>query len=176
MASTFGRIVDTAGKLIDLSTRLDSNPAKEKAGGYAVWGPGGASGQLFSCEVGTIRGEAKRAKYRALSLEKALRVQSDFLRDPFTDPVRTTVSSWQTRDEEMRRYGGAVFFGYTGADNTREFDVISFSGSTEIVDQSISLLVGRELRLTNPQFVDRVMSISGGWEVYSELFGAYEGR
>ena len=128
-----GKVVVVARKLVRISRGLPSNTEKKKAGGVLTLALDGMSDRHV-IEVGKIASE-KGDKYTRLSQEKAFRLYADWLRNP-----RQTVSSWQTRQPEMDRWGGAVLFRPAGSCN-----IISFSGLTELCDEALSLLVGYKL-------------------------------
>jgi len=158
-------LVIEIGKLVELSTRLTSNPEPERRGGIASFLLSGHVYPLFSVRVGEISDVAEWDKYWGFSREKVYRVQSDFLRDP-----NNIVSSWQTREPEIGRYGGAVIFNLKG-DRTALYNIISFSGLDEQVDEAVALTMGFKLGWTNKDFLDRVLSASENhvfWELLKD--------
>ena len=101
-----------------------------------------------------------KKKYLRFSQEKAHRLYSDWLRDP------ASVSSWQTRQPEIDRYGGAVLFS-----SCQEYcNIISFSGLNELSDEALSLTLGYHLGFeTNSEFAERVINISKNI-VFKEMY------
>ncbi len=72
----------------------------------------------------------KRMKYLELVGEKALRLESGL--------DRSYVASWETRDPEKDRYGGAVVLPLLGTET-----ILSLSGLPEYADEAFCLLLGR---------------------------------
>jgi len=162
MVSVFGRMITNAGVLVRTSRKLESNPDPERSGGYLTWGVCNHSAR-FSARVGTLTDITKWDKYMALSQEKALRVMADYQRGP-----DLAISSWQSRDATMERYGGAVLFNLHGGSGENAVDIIAFSGLDEHVDEAVSLALGRDFGLVDEEFVKRVLEISGN-PVYKDL-------
>ena len=102
----------------------------------------------------------KLKKYHIFSREKIYRLQADWLRDP------TIISSWWTREEEIKRYGGAVLLPYE-----KGHTIFSFSGLDEHVDEAVSLMVGREY--ADDDSVRRIIEQSKNL-VYPEMFEMYQ--
>lgn len=92
---------------------------------------------------------------------------SDWLRDP-----ENTISSWQTRNRDDNRYGGAVLFN-PNKNPDRSGDIISFSGLTEEMDEALSLVLGGYAGIKTPIIRDRVLEISGNHNAYNELAAAF---
>ena len=164
MAGIFAMEKRLAEVLVDLSTRIDSNPDRSKRGGVLTLVPNEFA-IVITMNIGTVGDPAELATYFAFSREKAFRTYADFLRDPFH-----TVSSWQTRQEDINRYGGAVLF--RRGRISSPVDIISFSGLNEHVDEAISLIIGKEMRLASEDHIGRVIDISKNL-VYRELYEAY---
>lgn len=164
MSLEFGDITDIAVKLVGLSTELVSNPDRKMAGGIITWAPDNL-GSIHSARVGDVSDSYKWDSYRRFSQEKVYRTHAAFLISP-----DTTISSWQTRDKDEKKYGGAILFDQAGAKDSKE--IISFSGLKEPVDEAVSLVIGHELRHVSDDFVRQVIEVSGN-EVYHDLLQAY---
>jgi len=159
----FAQITELAAAardLVALSQKAPSNTHPEKAGGYLVIGSRGFE-ERYILKIGTCPAE-KEDKYRNLAQEKAHRLFSDWLRDPLT------ISSWQTREPKLDRWGGAVSFPIIG-ERSPSCDIISFSGLIEPADEALGLMLGYQFNLaTDPSFAERVISISAN-KVYREM-------
>lgn len=154
-------LVKVANRLVLISQRLPSNINPTDAGGYLTIGLDGFSTK-YILEIGTPN-PAERGLYWRFSQEKAHRLYSDWLRNP-----AETFSSWQTRQREANKYGGAVLFDRT-KDNGRPLcDIISFSGHTEHVDEAISLTLGNHLEIATPAVIDRIRNFSNN-QVFVEM-------
>ncbi|MBI2107423.1 hypothetical protein HYT57_05555 [Candidatus Woesearchaeota archaeon] len=149
-------LVSVAENLISTSKSLPANLNPDKSGGFLTVVLDDFS-RIFILEVGTYD-TVKKDKYIRFSQEKAYRLYSDWLRNP-----SETVSSWQSRQPEIDRYGGAVLF-----DNPRKglHSLVSFSGLNELTDEAISLMMGDQLDLKVD--VERVIGISNN-EVYRQM-------
>ena len=163
---TYKKITTMADELVKLSTTLDSNEAPERKGGVVLWAPKNMSSVQLA-RVGEVPNSGEWFLYERFAQEKAHRVYADFMRRP-----EHIVSSWQTRDKEIERYGGAVLF---PASKLEGVDIISFSGLKEHVDEAVSLKIGRELGLCYDGLVNEVINVSGN-KVYPELVQAYNNR
>jgi hypothetical protein len=111
-------IIDIAREWIVPACRIDG---RGKTGGYlCVASP---YGNHLMCIIGQIPNPEKEAQYRKFCQEKALRL----LR------LSSHISSWESRDEVGKMYGGAVL-----ADSNIVF---SFSGLTEHMDEAFAAIV-----------------------------------
>jgi hypothetical protein len=164
MNPLFTKIVSMAGELVDLSTKLDSNPDPQRAGGVVTWALDNIS-DINWARVGDIQVPSKWGAYERFSQEKIHRAYADFLRSS-----GTIISSWQTRDEAAKKYGGAILFNQHGTGPLKES--LSFSGLKEPVDEAVSLVIGTELRQVSDNFAQHVIEISDN-QVYHELREAY---
>lgn len=154
-----------ANSLVAISQKLPSNTNPTDAGGYLTIGLDGFLVK-YVLEIGTPN-PAERELYWRFSQEKAYRLYSDWLRNP-----AGTFSSWQTRQVEFNKYGGAVLFDKT-RDNERPLcDIISFSGHTEHVDEAISLILGHYQKIATPENIHRIITFSNN-EVFNEMFRAF---
>jgi hypothetical protein len=122
---------------------------------------------MFSGSIGEIATSEKKDDYKAFSREKAWRLQADMMREP-----ATTVSSWQTRNVDMRRYGGGVICNMDG-DRNKPHEIYTFSGLKEHVDEAVSLALALESGRVNEDFVKRVIGISNNG-VFEELWTAWK--
>jgi hypothetical protein len=171
MTLDFDRARDITEKLVRLSAGLPSNEAPERAGGYLTIGmetPGRVT-RIYSFPIGVMPsadGDETNLEelYRNFSREKFHRLQADWHRD------HSIVSSWQTRDVEMHRYGGGVLLLPEGCNNDGSHYIITFSGLKEHVDEATSLVLGRQLGLTQPDREKRIVQISDN-KVFDEMLG-----
>jgi len=155
-------VVEKTRSLVDLTTRMKSNPASERTGGYLSMAIGGPQ-NMQSCKIGRVPDPSEWGVYKKFSQEKIYRATADWLRDP------KTFSSWQTRDEKMERYGGAILL----PNLDRDFPhAISFSGLKEHCDEAIALLIGQHLNLSSPEQVDRIIRYSNN-RIYREMIEAF---
>jgi len=76
--------------------------------------------------IGMVTDRAKRRKYQYLCMEKAIRLSV------MEDERGVDVTSWQSRDEEKQRYGGAVL--------TETDYIFSFSGLPELCDEAAMII------------------------------------
>jgi hypothetical protein len=160
-------LLTTANRLVDLTTTLHSNPEPERRGGYLVVGADGLR-NFNVVRVGRIQDSEKATKYERLAQEKVHRLWAHWLRNP-----EVAVSSWQTRDENQRMYGGAVLF---SAPHERPC-VIGFSGHREGIDQAISMITGSYLQIATSDQVERILAVSQNPDnrtIYQELLAAYQ--
>jgi hypothetical protein len=162
-----GVICLTAIRLVALSRDLPSNPDQQKVGGYLTIGVDGLR-TMHTTLIGTVANPEKSNLYKRFSQEKAHRLQADWLRDP------SSVSSWQTRQESIERYGGAVLFKIPGEEADEAHCIISFSGLKEHVDEAVSLTLGYHLGLADDETVRRIVKVSNN-SVFPEMLKAYRG-
>lgn len=161
------RILQFARKLVSVAPELCSNSDKESK-----------SGHLFVCELNgynlnTVVSESIGAtscdrKYRRFAWEKAFRLASDVIRDP------NSVSSWQTRDANMDRYGGAVAL-RACAGLMPPYDIFSFSGSSQHTDEAICLNLVTLLGMIDDETANEIAKISGN-KVFDEMRHEYQKR
>lgn len=163
----FDKLVATAEELVELTKSLKSNTACERSGGVLTWGIDNLSYRR-SILIGTVDDPNMLEKYRRFSEEKAVRLYSDWLRNP-----KTAVSSWQSRNRDADKYGGAVLFGEDG-NTTESGEIISFSGLKEEFDEAVSLVLGDSLGILVPSRRERVLNISDSDFAYNELMAAYQ--
>lgn len=152
----------TANKLVYLSTKLPSNEAPERKGGELTIALRDM-GEIRIVPVGTVMDMDKASMYKRFSQEKAHRLYSDWLRNP------ETISSWQTRQEEIDRYGGAVLF----YDSNSAPGIISFSGLKEHVDEAVSLSIGKAQGWIDDNLIGKIIRVSKNL-VFPEMWDAYE--
>lgn len=154
-----------ASRLIRISNDLPSNPSSGRTGGYLTLMTTDPVIAVQSVLVGEVADSEKLAKYSNLSREKALRLQADRLRDG------ESISSWQTREPGIKRYGGAVFFAGEHASHRPGY-IVSFSGLAELTDEALSLTLGRFFKLGSDDIAQRVVEVSGN-KVYAEMQRAF---
>ena len=137
-----------------------------------LYGDNGFDGNLFSVrlleEVGIVGDPERLEAYRRFAQEKAHRLYADWLRNP-----TGTLSSWQTRDENIHRSGGAVLFPRSIQGDY--LSIVSFSGLKEAVDEAISLMLGNYRSMSSSEHNQRVVAASNNlvfpemWERFSSL-------
>ncbi len=154
-----------AGELVRLSTGLVSNPDPQRTGGAITWAFGHLS-TIRSARVGRISVPSKREDYLRFSQEMVYRTYAAFLREQ-----GTTISSWQTREESMKKYGGEILF--SPAEDKILKEAISFSGLDEHVCEAVSLVIGHELRQASDDHIKKVIAISNN-QVYHELLQTFK--
>jgi len=155
---------DLTKRLIDFSQELRSNPKPDKRGGALFIG----SKNLTDNQI-ILVGEYDPQKielYKRFAQEKAHRLLADWFREP------SCVSSWQTRDEAMKRYQGAVLWQDQSSKDPL-CNIVSFSGLAEPTDEAISLINGfYTFGQQNVDYVRAVADVSKN-KVFEELFSGY---
>jgi len=153
------KLLVVANSLVSISQKLPSNANPDRSGGILTIGLDNLSVRHV-LEIGNYTPREKE-RYLRFSQEKAYRVCADWLRDQ-----DNTISSWQTRQPEIDRYGGAVLFS-----SCQEYcNIISFSGLNELSDEALSLTLGYHLGFeTNSEFAERVINISKNI-VFKEMY------
>ena len=156
-------IIKETKRLIDISKTIETNTAPQKSGGYLTLGYGGFEKKKV-LPIGDFP-EEKAEKYFRLSQEKAHRVYSDWLRNP-----NETISSYQTRNPEENKWGGAVLF------NKDKGNIVSFSGLSEIADEALSLSLGFYLELMQDESYEKefekIVKISNN-NIFYEMFSKF---
>jgi hypothetical protein len=119
--------------------RLKSMYCPERAGGVLTVLR--RNGQLLlHAELGTIP-EEKWEKYHRLSVEKAVRLCKNF----------NHVSSWQSRDVMLKKYGGAIRAGDY---------ILSFSGLPELCDEAFVTVLALIFKFFNLNEASKIIDIS----------------
>ena len=154
----------TANSFIKISKDLISNKNPEKEGGYLTLALNAFSIKHV-LEIGNYNIE-KKEKYLRFSQEKAHRLYSDWLRDP------ASVSSWQTRQPEINKYGGAVLFNFVN-NLSPSCNIISFSGLNEHADETVSFMLAYHLNLANSSDLEKITRISKN-QVLEEMFKKFK--
>lgn len=131
------RILDEARLIMNLFLDLPNNPKPERQGGYITIVDRETGQILFVCKIGEIEDDAAR-DYFSFSQEKAGRLML----------WPQHVSSWQSRDEKNKQWGGAI--------KTFEF-ILSFSGLPELGDEAVMLLLAYSFNWIN---FDEMMNIA----------------
>ncbi len=121
----------------------------------------------------TLVGEimnGKGGKYSEFCVEKAKR--TSMLMDMDTDRAHPSdlLLSWESRNPEKQRWGGAVGCGISGY----RF-VFSFSGLSEMEDEAVMLLVVARLGVLE-NFIRRVAKVSGNSIITDNLRFTDEGQ
>ncbi len=117
---------------------------------------------ILKFEIGQIP-EEKYLRYLGLSYEKANRLCDNLAEGHY--------SSFQSRNPELDQWGGAILAGDY---------ILSFSGmSSELIDESIMLLLAIELKLIPNEVTDKIVSISRNHRFYDlgmEYFNIFKKR
>jgi hypothetical protein len=159
------RIKATASQLVEISRSLPSNPEPHRAGIHLTLATRYFA-EATDIDIGTVPDKAKRDKYQRLAREKAFRLEADWCRDP-----EHTVSSWQTRDDKLERYPGAVLIPIQS--DIHYHWIISASGFvTGALDEALSLTLGYALGVANEDTTRRIARVSNNL-VFPEMLGAY---
>jgi len=134
--------------IIPVLTNLPGNPKPHKKSGYLTIRQKADGKILLVAEIGNCP-FSKAEKYLRLSLEKGERL--------FRHPKH--LSSWQSRDPEKEKYGGAIV--------TNEF-ILSFSGFREYLDEAMVLVLAEFLRWISREQAEKIAAISNN-PFYREL-------
>jgi len=177
----FDELCRTVGELVSLSTELDSNPKREKKGGIFRYMPENriltGSSNPYIETIGEVQTD-KLNLYGAISGEKAARLYSDWLRAfKEGDPLKV-FSSWQTRDFDNSKYGGAILINHSNASvpaNQRSCDILSFSGLVEPLDEAVMVITGLEHDLLSSTQAGQIIRFSAN-STYKELYGKFYSR
>jgi len=123
---------------------------KGRKGGYFCLRILGADDFLIKpMLVGEVT-NGRDTRYIQLCQEKALRLEAEY-------PARGHVSSWQSRDPEQERWGGAIL----GPDEQNRQYAFSFSGLPELCDEVAMLLTAVKVgHLTQDEAIE-IARISG---------------
>ncbi len=149
-------VIEKAEYLIKISQELKENPSPEKSSGLLTIVLNGFSEEI-PLKIGDISLD-KELKYKRLSKEKAHRVFSHWLRNNYSKNPVEVVSSYQTRNKDEGKFGGAVLF---ERETGNEFpEIISFSGGSEFTDESISYILGENFGLAKEGLLYKVKNIS----------------
>jgi hypothetical protein len=100
---------------------------------------------ILVARIGEVS-QAKHQKYHDFSAEKALRLQTYSHSDGHQH-----VSSWQSRDPDQDRWGGAILAG---------MHILSFSGLPELADEALMLAVAVKLRLLSASKAMEIAQLS----------------
>lgn len=145
----FNQLYKTVERLVKLSTTLKSNPKKERKGGVFRYAPNNTieTGLVnpYTKKIGIVPDE-ELPLYQAISGEKMHRLFAHWLRSFNQGNPLDVFSSWQTRDFDRGKYGGAILTNTkrTGPANERMCDIFSFSGLYEPLDESVTTIAGLE--------------------------------
>ncbi|MBI4133442.1 hypothetical protein HY478_02405 [Candidatus Uhrbacteria bacterium] len=120
------RVAEAVGLVIEELDRA-VGASQERRGGYFCWTadqPGAPV--LVHALVGVVSSAEKSERYLRLSCEKAVRLAR----------LPRHHSSWESRDEQHERYGGAI---------RAKGAILSFSGFPETADEAAMLLAALKL-------------------------------
>jgi len=126
--------------IIPAIINLPKNPKPHKRSGYLTIRRKSDGRILWVAEIGDCP-QIKAKKYFEFSVEKGERL--------FHHPKH--ISSWQSRDSEKGRWGGAIV--------ANEL-IISFSGLPELLDEAAVLAFAIFLRWISPEQVEKIAKIS----------------
>jgi hypothetical protein len=111
------RILDGIEEVVSLACRTDGRPGRN-GGCLCIANPQGRVLAVF--QVGSVQDDEAAKRYWTFCQEKATRLGQN--------PEHT--SSWQTRDESVKKYGGAI--------RDEDGNIYSFSGLSEFLDEAVS--------------------------------------
>lgn len=116
----------------------------DRRGGYFCLKILGADGFLIRPMLAGEVTNGKDEKYVAFCQEKALRLEAEHA-------AHGHVSSWQSRDPEHDKWGGAVL----GPDDQKRQYAFSFSGLPELCDEAVMLLTAVQVgHLTKAEAIE----------------------
>jgi hypothetical protein len=125
---------DLIGKLREEFEKLQKEKCPDRPGGYFCFADG-ATGQIYVIARLGDPASAKAEKYMSLCQEKAFRLsQHD-----------RHASSWQSRDEDLDRFGGAIRGHAQRMSGVFQPVILSFSGLTEACDEELMIALGLRL-------------------------------
>lgn len=127
-------------RLVEESTKLQDNPSSERRGGCLTVLVEGEPGFALCSRVGIFVDDPEQ--YLALSQEKAERLRG-FRHKHF--------SSWQSRDPDKGRSGGAILAGDV---------IISLDGLDEFVDDAVVTTAAYWLGLIDYEYVLKFVGVS----------------
>jgi len=152
-------IIAYANLLVDISKKLKSNPSPERKGGVLMR----ALNNFSKTGLYHIGGELtndKIVKYLSFAQEKAHRLYSNWLRDP-----ESFFSSFQDKDEDKRKYAGAVLF----CKGNPSCNIFSFSGLAQLTDEAVSLMIGKIFKYGSEDECKRIADFSENQVFYEML-------
>jgi len=147
----FHELHKTVNRLVDLSTKLDSNPKKARSRGVFRYIPNNNTirglNKSHAESVGRKAPQSELNLYAAISSEKANRLFAHWLRSFVGGNPLDIFSSWQTRDVDNKMYGGGILINHDDLDIEKvegSCDIFTFSGLYEPVDESIGVIASLE--------------------------------
>lgn len=170
----FSKLCQTVSRLIDLSTNLETNPKPEKVGAVFRYMPNNRIIMGFEDShvqtIGSIP-QDRAHLYSAFSNEKAHRLFAAWLRSFGGGDPSEILSSWQTRDFDNMKYGGAILVNskYSKDPNLRSCDIMSLSGLAEPTDEAVMIVTGLEHKMYDEAHAQKIVAVSKN-PVYSELY------
>jgi hypothetical protein len=150
-------LVSVARHIIEVTNFLQyvnqgKKPEDARYGGYLTILDELSPIPLVRIELGEVPLEKKIAYYQ-VSLEKAVRL----LKCP------EHVSSYQSRNPDMRMWGGAI--------RCSPF-IISFSGLPELDDESLSIIIALRQGFLHEDLVHQILNQRGGHDRFKVLYEA----
>ncbi len=136
---TVGEIAGTVHLIVEEFIKLPENPDKARTGGYLTIVDRDNGQLLLQVRIGAIQKledpdyGTKADKYCVLSAEKANRLVRYYRGQGHN-------SSWQSRDEKQKKYGGAIVAGNL---------IVSFSGLPERGDEVVVLILAYTMNWAN---------------------------
>ncbi len=130
---SFDEVFDAVSSAVGtyLTHRKNTDPTRK--GGYCTIVDRMSEEVVATFEVGHPE-HRKAERYRQLSVEKALRLLE-------TNDKLGHLTSWQSRDEQADKWGGAIIVGDY---------IFSFSGfAPDLVDEAVMILAARTLSFLN---------------------------
>lgn len=140
----FSKILEVASQIVAASVKVPGNETPERQGGYLVIrdkhnGTPLLIERIGKCPVSNVK------RYHGLALEKSERLSNTRL-------TGGHISSYQSRDTQNDKWGGAIIAGDL---------IVSFSGLKELFDEAVVLALALRMDWLGFQEVARVTEISG---------------
>lgn len=129
------QIVENASQIVKATKDMIGNKAPDRQGGYLVIQERSSGKILLLERIGKCP-TSDIEKYLNFAQEKGLRLINN-----------ENISSWQTRDPENDKWGGAIMAHHNSL-------IISFSGLEEIIDEAVALTLAlRQNWLSYNEFI-----------------------
>lgn len=139
-----GSILSYVDTMVKKFVQLPSNPKPENKSGYFTIRRKKDGRILLIAQIGECPDIIKAEKYRKFSIEKGQRLHN-------WNKHQGHLSSWQSRNEEKKRYAGAIV--------AYDF-ILSFSGLPELGDEAVMMLLAFFLNWANYNDIVTITKIS----------------
>lgn len=153
---SFDQIVDTVGGVVSRMHRILLEEDIDKSSGYFTIAGAENNRPLLVVSIGSIP-KRKTEEYLFFSIENSQRLAE--MRD-----LNNHCSSWQSRDEESKYWGGAV--------SLNQSFIFSFSGLLELADEAVMLGAAWRLGLISREYAEKVAGISDN-QYFRKLYESY---